>query len=68
MERLLVSTICRAAHVNIRRNSARPLAKLPDRFPKLEVLVLLFNNFTDGALDHVVRDFQIYARSIYAAA
>ncbi len=44
--------------LNIRRNSAltdKALAKLPDRFPQLQSLLLLFNNFTDGALDSVAQ-------------
>ena len=42
--------------LNVRRNSALAddgLAGLADRFPKLERLELLFNYFTDAALDKV---------------
>src|SRR5262249_41567001 len=43
--------------LNVRRNSALTdgaLEGLQDRFPRLERLDLLFNYFTDAALDHVV--------------
>jgi hypothetical protein len=42
--------------LSLRRNSRlsdEGLAKLSERFPKLEQLLLLFNNFTDAAMDHV---------------
>ena len=55
----LRSTICpscaRLIFAAIPRLPTAALANLPDRFPKLEAVLLLFNNFTDGALDHVAR-------------